>query len=206
MISTRNYSILPDRHKLQEIWKSISVIEAILSEDWLNRYYTYNSKWAESEEFGAMRNGQGDELLVLFRPDGCVINGLAHEYYSKDKSSLTKGLPKIYEDFIFGEPVNSIGTTFCVWTNEENTWQIGQLENHNDGSEELLKMFDGSSQTYIDWATDYYEIEVSPNAVSKIYQGTILTNEIIYSLDKGFKHWRQLKDDLNEINYPYKFE
>lgn len=66
-----------------------------------------------------MRNGQGDELLILFRNDGCVINGMAHEYYPKDKAKLTIELPQIYHGFIFGEPVHSTGTTFCIWTNNE---------------------------------------------------------------------------------------
>lgn len=207
MISTENYSSLPDRHKLKEICKSIAVIDAILSEDWLDRYYSYNSKWAENEEFGSMRNGQGDELLILFRNDGCVINGMAHEYYPRDKAQLTTELPKIYDEFIFGEPVHSIRTTFCIWTNKENEWQIGSLENFDDGSEELLKMFDGNPQTYIDWATDYYEdgFVVNENTlqvVTDIYQGKPLTKSMILTINKDIDHWEQLQEDLIEIDYP----
>jgi len=207
MISTENYSSLPDRHKLKEICKSISVIDAILSEDWLDRYYTYNSKWAESEEFGCMKNGEGDELLILFRKDGCVINGMTHEYYPKDKTKLTIGLPKIYDDFIFGEPVHSIGTTFCIWTNNDNEWQIGQPENFDDGSEEMLKIFDGNPQTYINWAIDYFEdgFVVNENTlkvVSDIYQGKLLTKSMVETINKDVDHWQQLQEDLAEINYP----
>ncbi len=207
MISTENYSSLPDRHKLKEICKSISVIDAILSKDWIDRYYTYNSKWAESEEFGSIKNGEGDEILILFRKDGCVINGMTHEYYPKDKGKLTIGLPKIYSEFIFGEPVHSIGTTFCIWTNNENVWQIGEPENFDDGSEEMLKIFDGNPQTYIDWATDYYEdgFVVNENTlkvVSDIYQGTVLTKSMVLTINKDIDHWQQLQEDLVEINYP----
>jgi len=207
MISTENYSSLPDRHKLKEICKSISVIDDILSEDWLDRYYTYNSKWAESEEFGCMKNGEGDELLILFRKDGCVINGMTHEYYPKDKTKLTIGLPKIYDDFIFGEPVHSIGTTFCIWTNNDNEWQIGQPENFDDGSEEMLKIFDGNPQTYINWAIDYFEdgFVVNENTlkvVSDIYQGKLLTKSMVETINKDVDHWQQLQEDLAEINYP----
>jgi len=75
-----------------------------------------------------MRNGSGEEMHVLFREDGCAINGFAHEYEEKYKAKLTYNLPEIFNDFIFGEPVTSIGTTFCLWTTELINWQIGQLE------------------------------------------------------------------------------
>lgn len=207
MISTKNYSNLPDRHKLKEICKSISVIDAILCEDWLDRYYTYNSKWADKEEFGGMKNGEGDELLILFRNDGCVINGMTHEYYPRDKAKLTEGLPKIYNEFIFGEPVQSIGTTFCIWTNNQNIWQIGQLENFEDGSKEMLKIFDGNPQTYIDWATDYYENGFAVNentlkVVTEIYKGKTLTKSMVLTINKDIDHWQQLQEDLMEIKYP----
>lgn len=207
MISTENYSNLPDRHKLKSICKSISVLDAIISEDWLDRYYTFNSKWAENEEFCGMKNGQGDELLILFRKDGCVINGMTHEYYPKDKVRLTKGLPKIYNEFIFGEPVNSIGTTFCIWTNDDNVWQIGEPECFDDGSEEMLAIFDNNPQTYITWASDYYEegffvSEKTLKTVTDIYDGKVLTKSMVLTINNNFDHWEQLKEDLAEINYP----
>jgi hypothetical protein len=207
MISTKNISTLLNRDKLLKLCRSISVIEAIICEDWLDRHYSYNSKWADQEEFCEMKNGQGDSLLILFRNDGCVINGMTHEFYPKDKSKLTQGLPKIYADFIFGEPVHSIGTTFCIWTNNENDWQIGNLENFDDDSEEMLKIFDDNPQTYIDWATDYYEDafivnENTLNVVSDIYQGKVLTKLMVETINKDIDHWQQLKEDLAEINYP----
>ncbi len=207
MISTKNISTLPHRDQLQKLCRSISVIEAIICEDWLYRYYSYDSNWAEQEEFCEMKNGEGDSLQILFRADGCVINGMTHEFYPKDKLKLTLGLPKIYNEFIFGEPVHSIGTTFCIWTDNENTWQIGELENFDDDSEEMLRIFDYNPQTYIDWATDYYEDgfivnENTLNVVSDIYQGKVLTKSMVETINKDIDHWQQLKEDLAEINYP----
>ena len=40
-----------------------------------------------------MRNGSGEEMHVLFREDGCAINGFAHEYEKKDKAKLMHNLP-----------------------------------------------------------------------------------------------------------------
>ena len=211
MISTKNYSLLPDRKSLKAICKAISVADAILSQEWEYRYYSYQSKWSEDEEFCEMRNGQGDHMLILFHNQGCVINGMTHEYYPKDKSKLTKGLPSIYNEFIFGEPVHSIGTTFCLWTNEESSWEIGDLDTFEDGSGEMLHIFDGNPQTYIDWAKQYYEDSFTIKAdttkiISSLYQGAMLTKSMVFSLVEKLDDWQQLADDLKEINYPFKID
>ncbi len=211
MISTKDYRLLPDRKTLQTICKAISVLDAIMSQEWQYRYYSYNKQWADKEEFCEMRNGSGDQMLILFREDGCVINGFAHEFEQQDKLQLTQNLPSIFDQFIFGEPVKSIGTTFCLWTTEQKNWQVGQIENYEDNSEEMLHIFDGNPQTYVDWATEYFEegyVEsgIPLSTVTKIYAGETLTKEMVLSIVDELEDWEQLEADLDEIGYPYDFE
>ncbi len=211
MISTKDTSLLPGREKLQTICKAISVLDAIMSQEWEYRYYSYNNKWADDEEFCEMRNGSGDQMLILFRQDGCVVNGFAHEFVQQDKQKLTKNLPTIFDDFIFGEPVKSIGTSFCLWTTGDKNWQVGEIENYEDNSEEMLGIFDGQPQTYIDWATDYFEegykeTGIPLDTVSEIYSGQTLTKEMVLSIVEELEDWAQLEADLNEIGYPYNFD
>ena len=211
MISTKDYSLLPDRKSLETICKGISVLDAIISQEWQYRYYSFNSKWDANERCLQMRNGSGDEMHILFREDGCAINGLAHEYDQQDKAKLTNNLPAIFNDFIFGEPVTSIGTTFCLWTTELKNWQIGQLESFEDNSDEMLNIFDGQPQTYIDWATDYFEESykesgIPLDTVSKIYNGQTLTKEMVLSIVDELEDWEQLEKDLIEIDFPYDFK
>ena len=211
MISTKNYNSLPDRKTLKSICKAISVLDAIISQEWEFRYYSYNSKWDDNEECLQMRNGSGDEMHILFREDGCVINGFAHEYKQQDKTKLTDKLPTIFNDFIFGEPVKSIGTTFCLWTTELKNWQIGQLETFEDNSENMLNIFDGSPQTYINWATEYFEESykesgIPLDTVTKVYNGETLTKQMVLSIVNEIEDWEKLKADLIEINYPYSFD
>ena len=211
MISTNNYSLLPDRRTLEAICKAISVLDAIISQEWQYRYYSFNSKWSANERCLQLRNGSGDEMHVLFREDGCAINGFAHEYEQQDKSKLTNNLPAIFNDFIFGEPVTSIGTTFCLWTTELKNWQVGQLESFEDNSEEMLTIFDGQPQTYINWATEYFEESykesgIPLDTVTKIYSGQPLTKEMVLSIVDKLEDWEQLEKDLIEINYTYDFK
>jgi hypothetical protein len=205
MISTKTPH-LPDRQTLQTICKAISVLDAILSQDWEYRYYSYNNKWGDNEEFFEMRDGSGDQMLILFRQDGCVINGFAHEYEQQEKQNLTKDLPSIFDEFIFDEPVRTIGTTFCLWKTEQKNWQIGRIENYEDNSEEMLNIFDGNPQTYVNWAMEYFEESAIPlETVTKIYDGQTLTKEMILTIVEELEDWEQLEADLNEIGYPYNF-
>lgn len=217
MISTKNINKLPSKDLLQKICKAISVLDAIISQEWEYRYYSYNSEWAEKEEFFEMRNGCGDQMLILFLENSCVINGFAHELYDFEddlpaKSKLTKELPEKFNEFIFGEPVKTIGTTFCIWTNEVEKWEIGDLENiYEDGSEEMLTIFDGNPQTYIDWATEYFESSYKESGipletVTEIYNGKTLTKEMVLSIVDDLEDWKQLEDDLKEINYDFDFK
>jgi hypothetical protein len=210
MISTQNYNLLPKKDKLQRICKAISVLDAILCQEWSDRYYSYNSKWADQEEFFSMKNGSGDEVLVLFKKDGCVINGFAYEFQQPNKEEITKNLPTIFDDFIYGEPIKSIGTTFCLWTTNSINWEIGHIKNHENNSEEMLYIFDGNPQTYINWATDYFESYyidsgISLDTVIKIYNGEELTKEMVLTIVEEIEDWQQLETDLKEIDYSYNF-
>jgi hypothetical protein len=88
MISTKKLQLLPDTGKLRAACKSMSVLDSILCQDWTYRYYSYNSEWAEAEEFCEMRNGEGGQLLILFCEEGTVINGFSVEAAETDKTEL----------------------------------------------------------------------------------------------------------------------
>ena len=211
MISTENPNSLPNRIKLQTICRAISVLDAILEQEWEFRYHSYNKEWADDEEFFEMRNGSGDHLLILFKKEACVINGFAHEFPQPDKHKLTKDLPTTFDEFIFGEPVSMVGTTFCIWTTDHKNWQIGQIESHSDHSSEMLNIFDGQPQTYINWATDYFEGSyarggIPLETVTQIYNGQTLTKEMVLTIVKELQDWELLESDLIEIGYPYDFE
>src|SRR5688572_30198658 len=79
--STSHLSELPDIDNLKKLCKSISTLDAIICPEWEYRYYTYQNNWdiASGEECMSMRNGSGDEFLILFSQNGAIINGLAHE-------------------------------------------------------------------------------------------------------------------------------
>ena len=210
MISTADLSALPAAAALQHLAQSLAVLDAINSPDWEYRYYSYNPEWAPGEAVLEMRDGEGDEMLVLFRPEGCVINGFLHEYDQPDKTQLTRGLPEVFDGFLFEEPINSLGTTFCLWYTPAHGWQTGVLPNGDDGSEELLFILDGQPATYAEWATDYYLDEtdrrpLTAEAVAPVYRHEVLTKAMVLAINEELEDWTMLAADLQEIGYPYDF-
>lgn len=244
-ISTENLNLLPNPSELKKICKSISALEAIICPEWEYRYYSYQKDWSETEEFCEMRNGQGDQMLIVFSKDGTCINGFAHEselngwknipieekktfieklFGSKKetKTELTQEiatgilneLPRVFNEFIFGEPVKSIGTTFCVWqTKTDENWKTGKVElpkdEYKDGSSDLLQLLDGKPLTYKNWAEEYYEEnfeenELSLELVEKIYRGTTISKELVTEINPELIDFEQLKSNLDEIGYKHK--
>ncbi|MFK8160831.1 MAG: hypothetical protein AB8H12_00065 [Lewinella sp.] len=234
-LSTKYLGLLPSPAELKIICKAISALEAIICQDWEYRYYSYQSGWSETEELFEMRNGQGDQMLILFSEQGTCINGFAHEsemngwkrakqnqkksffqklYGSREKlvQELPKGLvddlPKVFNDFIFDEPIKSIGTTFCIWrTTTDQEWIMGNTPSfdnkYGNGSSYLLQLLDGSPMSYKRWAEDYYEeIDLNLEAIEKLYNQTVLTKELIISINPEIEDIESLKSDLQEIGYP----
>ena len=222
-LSTENLNLLPNPTELKRICKSISALESIICQEWEFRYYSFQKDWSENEEFCEMRNGEGDQLQIIFGNSGTCINGFAHESemngWQKDsKQKISIGvvdeLPEEFNEFIFGEPVKSIGTTFCIWQIQtDNNWRIGKVklpnDDYKDGSIDLLQLLDGKPLTYKNWAEEYYEENFEDNElklelVEKIYNGTIITKELVLEINPELDDFEQLKSDLDEIGYEYK--
>jgi hypothetical protein len=208
MLSTKTLSQLPDQKTMQKICKSVAVLDAIMCQEWEFRYFSYQSDWADCEEFCEIRNSSGDHTLILFREDGCVINGYSNMHGEPNKEKTTANLPPIFNEFIFGEPVNTIGTTFCLWTTDSKAWESGNEVDFEDESEAFLFIFDGKPETYVAWATDYFdgdfqESGIPLETVKAIYEGKTLTKTMVLSLVEDLEDWEQLIADLAEIDYPH---
>ena len=208
-LSTQNLELLPSSRELKKLCKSISVLEAILSPEWDYRYYSYNNKWSEEEEVFEMRNGQGDQMLILFSENGVIINGFACESIMRNWKGVRDNIPIEFNEFIYEEPVKSIGTTFCIWkTDDDRKWQIGNIDfpenSYLDGSNELLKILDGKPETYKNWAVGYYEIdELLIEFVERVYNHEVMTVELVNKINPNLKDFNKLKFDLTEIGYAF---
>ncbi len=194
--------------------QSLAVLDAILSPDWEDRYYSFDGHWSQNEQLGSMRNGSGDFLFELFNPYGCFLKGFAHEsVMSPYRTEPPRLWPGLFDDVplefkpCLDEPAFAIeDTTFCAWCQTtDSKWLRGSIDfpegSDPDGSIELLKIFDHQPNTYQQWAQDYYECPVDINAIRQIYQHLPLTPTLIQQLNPVLSI-ADLFEDLHEIGYP----
>lgn len=215
-ISTRNLDALPDVDGLKALLQSLAVLDAIMSSEWEDRYYSFNSQWSSEEQMGSMRNGSGDEFFALFNSAGCFIKGFAHEcpmspYRTEPPQiwpGMLDGLPEEFSS-VLSEPAFSMDIiTFGIWRRySDPSWSRGALDlpdgDDPDGSAFLLEILDGDPDAYRRFAEEYYEISVPLDAVRHIYDHLPLTDNIIKSLNAAVSI-EDLADDLSEIGYPNK--
>jgi hypothetical protein len=209
---------LPSIPELKRICQAIATLDAIICPDWEFRYFSYNSKWDKGEEVASMRDGEGDEYLILFNELGAIINVAAlDEAEDVQKLTLAQVAPE-FSHFLATEPIPSLGTTLCLWRKYSDLeWQTIDNQAFTDKmfetSQDLLFMLDGNPATYREWAVEYYEDEFSCNLdnlplawVEEIYKHTPLTKKMVNQLNPEFLDWEDLMDELEEIAYPYDFK
>ena len=189
------------------------MLDAIMSPEWEDRCYSFNSKWGGGEMMASMRDGLGDEYFILFTAHGAIMKGFAHESpmspYATESGKPWPGVldevPSAFQQFL-SEPAFTIGdVTFCIWRrNADSVWQVGSIDypdgNDPDGSEDLLAILDGSPSAYKEFAEEYYEREVQLSAVEYIYQQKPLTTDAVAALNAELS-LDELKADVDEIGY-----
>lgn len=116
------------------------------------------------------------------------------------------GVPSDFSECL-REPAFEIeATTFCFWSRAVSPlWERGQIDFPNapdpDGSERLLKLWDGDPDSYCGWAREYFERDLDVHAVRHVYEGKRMVPELARALNP-VADLDDLRLDLNVIGYP----
>lgn len=210
-VSTRDLGSLPDIRALRRVTRALAILDAVLSPEWEYRYYSFDAHWAPGEMMASMRNGQGDHWFALFSPAGVALHGLAHEAPNFREGSPWPGifdaLPNEFHANFLHEPAfETRHSTFCIWRRAaDDRWLRGPVEfppgNDPDGSAELLSMLRGEPQQYVDFARDYFELDVAVSDVAAVYRHEPLTRDLVQRLNPAVS-LESLAQDLHQIGYP----
>lgn len=213
-LSTQNIDDFPGIEILRARLISLATLDAILSPDWGERYYSFDPSWGKREQMGSMRNGSGDEFFVHFSSAGAIILGFCHESFMSPYRRAPKNVwPGVLENVpstfrsALNEPAfSNDDTTFCVWRESKGkAWQTGEIEypkrRDPDGSEYLLSHLDGDPLTYYQHAVDYFECDPCFDSMAQIYKHAPLTNELVAAVNPEVK-FKQIKRDIEQIGYP----
>jgi hypothetical protein len=200
-------SELPDVPRLMQLMQSLAMLDAILSPEWDYRWYSFNSRWAEDERMGSIRNGSGDELFALFTAAGCFIKGFDHEQadYQTPATAFYSQLPEPFAKQAMEPAFSPDDATFCLWRGMADAeWHRVTVEAYSpgyDGSEWLLELFDGRPDSYRAFAKDYFEVELGHEEVAALYAHRPLTEAMVRALNPD-ADWPAARQDAHEIGYP----
>ncbi|HEY9680993.1 MAG TPA: hypothetical protein V6C89_18370 [Drouetiella sp.] len=210
-------SMLLDIPNLVRVCKAIAMLDAIICEEWSLRYYSFNSLWNKddpSEMMASMRDGSGDHYYIWFTRRGAAIKGFVHDSLLNPVHNEGAPFPEVFRDFppelayFLKEAAFMINdTTFCYWRRQSDSeWHSGQIKypknagTDPDGSRTLLSILDGKPKTYVEYARNYFEVEITEEDVNHVYQLKPLNAELLMRLHCERK-LSQLTDDIKEIGY-----
>ncbi|RAT93976.1 hypothetical protein [Brevibacillus sp. Leaf182] len=173
----------------------LSALDILMcQEEWLRRYQ-FDPQWDESTTFASINNGAGDDLYILFTPEGVIVKGFDHESeMSPHAREEYEVWPGIYEQVplallhrLDDEALTKEEVTFCLWREStDHVWKTGDVHNPqglDDGSDFLLGMIYDSPEDYVEWAEAYYEVKVPLAVVGYTFSNTSITKEMMMELN-----------------------
>ncbi len=209
MSTAETLSSLPDVDELRRLCQALATLDAILCPEWEYRYFSFNGSWAPGELLSSMRNGEGDDWLILFNSQGAIVKGFVMASKMAENcpwSGVVDSVPSEFSGFL-NEPAFAIDkTTFCLWRRRsDDSWSAGEIDypggRDPDGSGKLLGFLDGEPSTYQRWGEEYYGARLNPRAIEQIYRHEKLTEFLVRSLNPKVK-LRDLRTEIEEIGYP----
>lgn len=208
MISTKDLSGLPNAERLKKFCKGLSALDIIMLEEEWNfiRHYTYNPVWRKGKEAFFATDGSDQSMIVLFAPEGCVINGVDSELYDWEEKlphieDLIAGMPPALQKLMTSREVKKMKSTFCVWTEDGTTWHCNPMDGE-DASKDLLPTIDGNPQTYVEYGKWFYPADLPLEAVRQLADGVPVTKELVAALNPKRNEWEEIKAGLDKIGYP----
>ncbi|MEU5781087.1 hypothetical protein [Micromonospora lupini] len=213
---------LPSIEVLRDRCKALAVLERIV--DGGEPYYAYTRAWGD-DEAALMDNGSGDEWTVVFTAAGAFIRAFDHEsamspYRDPDHelwAGLLDGMPAVFRPLIeepaFGDEEGRFVATAVLWRlSSDDRWHAGKGitfpplprphgDNAPDGTGLLEILLDDIVDRYVEFAEDYYEIEVDRGVAEHVVAHRPLTDVVVQALNPKVTVGR-LREDIAGIGYP----
>jgi hypothetical protein len=212
---------LPDPETVRARSKAMAMLDAVLSPEWEERFYSYDTRWGQGDELASMRDGSGNDYAIALCEAGVYAQATNHESPISAYRALPPApwpgifdsLPEVFGRFVH-EPafLSHSGVqraTVCFWREREDlAWRCGDIqflgkdEDDVDGAEWLFGLLlQGRAEAYLAFAEDYYEVTPALEAIQHVYALKPLTQEVISALNPAVR-LEDLAEDIAGIGYP----
>ncbi|MDX3072375.1 hypothetical protein [Streptomyces sp. MI02-7b] len=210
---------LPGIPVLRDHCRALAMLDAILSPEWADRYYSFDSRWSGTEEMASMRNGSGDEYAIVFSPAGAYVCGFAHDSHMSPYAAdgpwpgVLDEVPEVFRPYVdepaFSDEDGTPVVTVCMWRQpQDDAWRAGTIDFPEDGTDDpdgagalFALLADRSAEAYREFAEDYYERAVDLEAVRHVHDLRPLTGDVIAALNPDVDP-ADLVKDIEQIGYP----
>jgi len=210
-ISTSDLRDLPEPQRLRRVAIALALLDAVMSPEWQYRYYSFDAAWSPHEAMASMRNGAGDHWFALFSEAGVAIVGLDHEAPSFEPGQpaawIFRDLPAEFQGNVRNEPAfGADDSTFCIWRlATDGEWRCGVSQAPDappeDGSAWLLELLSGEPQAYVEFASEYFEAELSLPDVRAVYEHAPMSPALAARLCSD-SDYEAVRAAAREIGYP----
>lgn len=190
--------------ELETFLKAQVILDIIMNSEedsWLRLVQRYTS---DTPAY-CVSDGSGNEMDIFFEENGVFIKGFDHEnelnQYAKEEwddqffKETYEGIPSNFLD-IYEDEDSLMEMTFCMWyDNQTGKWNQTIVEGDDGGKDFILSYICSNADQWIEWAEDYYEMDIDKSIVEKAYQKKPLTAEDIHKLNPE----RNAQEALDEI-------
>ena len=196
--ATAKQQRLPPPVELERICKGLAALDAMMSEDWEDRYYSFDQAWnAKSKQrMASMRNGQGDEWFIVFGPHGVFVKAFWHEYPHQNVAKIYQGLPTPLRPQLKEPAFSMRHVTFGGW-HDGTSWT---LRGNAVPMADDLAILSGDPKKYVAYAADYFEATLPVAAVAHVLSGKRLDAKLVKRISTE-RTLAELKADLAVIAY-----
>lgn len=204
---------LPPPPELLKTCRAIAALDLILSPEWEDRFYSFDSKWGTGEQMASMRDGSGDSWHVVFSDKGwTALRGFVHESLAaEERETLSRALraacPPELKGFTEEPAFDWKNTTVCHFhTGGESSWKRAKdltphanVDTFEDG---LLWDLTQGAEGYVKHAQNYFKVEVPLELVRHVFAQKPITPEMVKRLNPGTE-LSQIEEELfGKIGYP----
>lgn len=191
---------MPTPENLERTCRGLAILDAILSEDWEFRYFSFNAEWDETrhERMASMRNGEGDSWFIVFSGEYVFFKAFWHEHAREDAVQIYDGLPAALEAQRHEPAFSMEYVTFGGWYDPASGWT---LRGNPEPMKEELAILAGDPEVYRAYAQAYFEVDVPVDAVAHVLALRPLDAATLAAISRE-RILESLEDDLAEIGAP----
>jgi len=149
--------------------KYLALLDAIIEPEWECRYYSYNSKWSDTEEMASLRDSCGGEWFFLLDENNvsfkCTspVDGLVDNF-----DDIKKSVPERFGSFL-NESAFSMDQGSCIWFTENDAWvKLGKNISDLPNPTRIQQM---TASDYCQFAEEIFEQKIDQEIVQSIFDG-----------------------------------